>query len=284
MMRPVHLRIFAIVAVLAFLVGCSSDSGTDTTIKQGDPNDAAFLAMRADVGEVLDSLVDRNFSPLTNPWGFPIDTTVNWKDLFPMHPDDSIEYDFDDQSGWYSLYFGSFATSTNSVIIDSVVFLSYGQPVHMYNPRTNGIGVREHITKVFDGEETDYSEETYYCSSLHSNVDMPESQVDADISVEIDKYESDGGVVEHDNSVYQITVTDLQFEREPAIVEWNDNTPTAGTISLQVTFISNVTENNSTTTQTSNWNFNVTVGSDGSSFIEAISNNTRWTYTENLGS
>ena len=64
MMRPVYLKMFVTLLALVMLMGCSSDSGTDTTVKQGDPNDAAFLAVRGEINGVIDDLVDQTHEPL----------------------------------------------------------------------------------------------------------------------------------------------------------------------------------------------------------------------------
>jgi len=123
MLRPVYLRIFAVIAIFALIAGCSSDSSTSTTIKQGDLNDPAFQAVQAEGNEMIDSLIARGFAPLSNPWAFPIDTTLNWKDKLPTLPDDTVSYGYDDE-GWHSIYIGSFATSNNRVVVDSVRFMN----------------------------------------------------------------------------------------------------------------------------------------------------------------
>jgi hypothetical protein len=280
MMRPVHYRLLALLLVAALMVGCSSDSGTDTTLKQGDPNNPAFLAMKAEVGTVLDSLAGKGFEPLTNPWGFPIDITTEWKDKFPHHPDDTMEYNHD-EDGWYSFYLGSFATSSNTSLVDSVLFIQEGIPVYHYNAHTTDIEFREHVVSTYDGESQSYNEWSNDIEATYSDVNGSVVTVDAQCEMSQDEYVSDGSTSEHESFQYTITVTDLQYERSVGWA-WNDNTPADGTVRLVIAHTSQVTLNNETTTTTTNWTFNAELSENGTATVEAISNNTRWSYTEEI--
>ncbi|MCK4655842.1 MAG: hypothetical protein KAT85_02385 [candidate division Zixibacteria bacterium] len=281
MARSVHLRWIVPVAILMLFIGCSSDSGTDTTIKQGNPNDADFLAVRAEVNEVLDSLVDRTFNPLTNPWGFPLDTMTLPFDLGPFHPGDAVEYGY--ENGWYSLLLGSFATSINSMVVDSVMFLLGDNPSSSYNIHTTGIHVKSHITITYDGQETDYTEQTYFGDIRYTDVEKASALVDADITWEIEDYYTVGTVQTNDNFDITVTIDELQYDRSSGFV-WVDNIPSDGTFDLTVTVTTQVTDGSETTTATRDWSFDVTFSSGGSAAVEVISNNTRWTYSDNFGS
>jgi len=283
MMRSVHLRMFATLLALALLMGCSSDSGTDTTIKQGDPNDAAFLAVRAEVGEVIDELVDNSHEPLTNPWGFPLDSINDWPDYSSLHPDDTTDYDYSND-GWYTLYIGSFATSNVSIVVDSVMFLRNGEAMSNYNSYTEGIEVKRHANQTYEGEESDYSEQTIYCVGSFSGVNQATTIVDAFAELDIDDYSIDGSSTVHINSEYIVTVTDMQFDREHEFAPWDDTAPQSGSVSLTVTRTIEVTVDNSTTNTSRDWNVTMTFSSNGVASIEVISNNTRWTYSDTFGS
>jgi len=281
MMRPVYLRWIAAIAALLLFVGCSSDSGTDTTIKQGDPNDVAFLAIKAEVGEVLDSLVDRSFNPLTNPWRFPLDSVTLRQDYGPFHPDDIVDYGY--QDGWYNLVLGSFATAVNSVTVDSVMFLWGDNPYSSYDIHTTGIHVKSRITITYDGEELDYTEQSFYSDAWFSDVDQAVALVDADIIWEKDDFSVVGSIQTHDNFDITITLEDVQFERDIGVL-WNDNTPFGGTVDLIITHTSEISDGSETTTTSREWSFDVTFSSEGTASIEVISNNTRWTYSDSFGS
>ena len=281
MARSVHLRWIVPVAVLLLFIGCSSDSGTDTTIKQGNPNDADFLAVRAEVNEVLDSLVDRSFNPLTNPWGFPLDTMTLRQDYGPFHPDDEVDYGYED--GWYTLILGSFATSVNSMVVDSVMFLRGDSPSSSYDIHTTGIHVKSRITITYDGQETDYTEQTFFGNIQYTDVDEASALVDADIIWEIDDFSADGSVQTHDYFDITVTIDELQYDRNSGFV-WEDNIPSDGTLALTVTITTQVTDGSETTTATRDWSFDVTFSTGGSASVEVISNNTRWTYSDNFGS
>jgi hypothetical protein len=283
MVRSVHLRWIIPAAILLLFIGCSSDSGTDTTIKQGNPNDADFLAVRAEVNEVLDSLVDRTFNPLTNPWGFPLDTMTFPFDYGPFHPGDQADYGYD--NGWYSLILGSFATSINSLVVDSVMFIEGDNPSSSYNIHTTGMHVKSHITITYDGQETDYTEQSFYGDIRYTDLEVEKASalVDADITWEIDDYSTDGSVQTHDNLDITVTIEELQYDRNSGLV-WEDNIPSDGTLDLTVTVTTQVTDGSETTTATRDWSFDVTFSSGGSASVEVISNNTRWTYNDNFGS
>ncbi|MFH1893049.1 MAG: hypothetical protein ABIK83_10270 [Candidatus Zixiibacteriota bacterium] len=283
MIRPVHLRMFATLLALALLMGCSSDSGTDTTIKQGNPNDATFLAVRAEVGEVIDELVDNSYEPLTNPWGFPLDSINDWPDYSSLHPDDTIDYNYSDD-GWYSLYVGSFATSNVSIVVDSVMFLRNGEAMFNYNSYTDGIEVKRHVNQTYEGEESDYSEQTIHCEGSFSGVNLATATVDALAEFDVDDYSIDGSSTMHINSEYTVTVTDMQFDREHEFAQWDNAAPQGGSISLTVTRTTEVTVDNTTTNTSGDWNITVTFSSNGTASIEVISNNTRWTYSDTFGS
>lgn len=282
MVRSVHLRWIVPVAILLAFIGCSSDSGTDTTIKQGNPNDADFLAVRAEINEVLDSLVDRTFDPLTNPWGFPLDSMTFPFDYGPFNSEDTVEYGY--ENGWHSLILGSFATSINTMVVDSVMFLVGDNPSYSYSIiHTTGIHVKSHITITYDVQETDYTEQTYYGDIRYSDVEKASALVDADITWEIDDYSTDGSVQTHDNFDITVTIEDLQYDRNSGFV-WEDNTPSDGTVDLTVIVTTLVTDGSETTTATRDWSFDITISSGGSASVEVISNNTRWTYSDNFGS
>ncbi len=282
MMRPVYLRLFTIVAVLAFLAGCSSDSGTDTSMKQGNPNDYEFLQMSENVDQLLDSLVDNTVSPLMNPWGFAIDTTNEWKDRLPVNPDDSVVYEYDDQAGWYSLYVGNVAASGSYSMIDSVMFLYNGQPTPYYTWGTTGIDNRVHIQSTVQGGNGGHLNTNSYFKDFYSGVNETKATVNGVGQIDVETLDILGDVQTLTVFDADVTITDVQFERADLTLKWNMSTLTGGTINLQITSNTSVTQNNTTTNNSRSWSFNVVIGSDGVASIEAISENTRWTYTLDL--
>jgi hypothetical protein len=264
------------------LMGCSSDSGTDITIKQGDPNDAAFLAVRAEVSDVVDELVDKTQEPLTNPWNFPLDSLYQWPDYGSLNPDDTIDYDYND--GWYTLYVGTFAASNVSVVVDSVMFTRNGSPTPRYDWRTEGIQIIRHITDNYDGEETDYTEHSIYYSGSITGVNQAKSYADANSEYELDTYSLDGTSTVHVNSVYTITVNDVEFDRADIGSDWDSSVPYSGSINMTVARTTETTVNNNTTNTSRVWNITVTFSSNGTATVEVISNNTRWSYSDTYGS
>ncbi len=281
MMRPVHLRWLAPILVLLLIAGCSSDNGTGTIIRQGDPNDAAFLTIKAEVDAALDSLVDRSFDPLTNPWGFPLDSLTLRQDYGPFHPDDTVDYGYD--NGWYNLYLGSFATALNLVIVDSVMFFEGSAFSSWYNIHTTGIHVKSHITSNYVGDEVDYTEQSYYCDASYVDVNLGSVIVDAEFVWRIADYSATESTQIVDEFDIAVTVNNLKFNRDP-VTGWDENIPVDGTVDLTVTYTSEVTEGGETATASRDWTFNVTFSADGTAFIEVISENTRWTYSDSFGS
>jgi hypothetical protein len=281
MMRPVQLRWIASVAALLLFVGCSSDSGIDTTIKQGNPNDPAFLAVKAEINDVLDSITVRSFNPLTNPWGFPLDSTTLRQDYGPFHPGDIVDYGYD--NGLYTLLIGSFATAVNTMIVDSVMFLKGDIPSYWYDQYTTDIHVRSRIIITYDGEETEYTEQSYYGNIRLSGVNQQSATADGDVTWGIDYYEDTGSIQTHDCYDATVTIDGIQFDRTPTYI-WGDYTPSAGIISLSVTCTNEVTDGSETTTTSRDWMFEVTISSDGTASVEVISNNTRWVYSASFGS
>jgi len=281
MLRPVYLRYFAVLAIFTLLVGCSSDSGTTTTVKQGDPNDAAFQSISSAANEMMDSLVARSFNPLDNPWEFPIDTMTNWEDRLPLLPEDTIDYTYED--GWYSIYLGSFATSENKVVVDSMMFMLDGSPYSHYDIHATGIEYAGHITKSYDGTSSDYEEEESYVRNSYSGTEYTSEAVNVDGAsrIETDEYTTSGSTETHNNYVYTITVEDMQFDKSESR-ELDDSTPSDGSISFTVVHTQEVTESGSTTTNSTNWSFSVTISSNGAASVEVSSNNTVWSYSTTL--
>lgn len=282
MLRPVYLRFFAVLAIFTLLVGCSSDSGTTTTVKQGDPNNPAFQSISAEANSVLDSLVERSFNPLTNPWQFPIDTMTNWVDRFPMVPGDTIDYTYD--GGWYSIYLGSFATSNNKVVVDSIMFTLDGNPYAQYDIHATGIEYAGHITRSYDGTSSNYDEEDVYIRASYSGTEYTSDAVTVDGTAawEVDEYVTSGSIETHNNYAFSITVEDLQFDKE-SNGSLDDSTPSDGSITLTVVQTAEVTESGSTATTTTSWSFTVSVSDNGAASVEVNSDNTVWNYSTTLG-
>jgi len=282
MMRPVYLGMFALILVLALIAGCSSDSGTDITMKQGNPNDATFLTVKAEVNKIIDSVFVSGFEPLTNPWGFPLDSISDWPDYASLHPDDEVTYEYDPSEGWYLLEVTSLATSVNSVVVDSVMFLRDDNPSSHYNTHTTGIELKQHRVTTYDGDEADYVESEFHCYSSYTEVDRPSCKLDGEFDINVDYYVTTASSTTHQDWNYTINIEDVQFDRNEGYI-WEDNTPSDGNITMVVAFTNEVTENNSSTNTTTNWNFTVNVSEDGAANIEAVSNNTIWTYSETFG-
>lgn len=282
MMRPVYLKMFVTLLALVMLMGCSSDSGTDTTVKQGDPNDAAFLVVRGAINGVIDDLVDQTHEPLTNPWNFPLDSISDWPDYGSLNPDDTISYDYND--GWYSLYVGAFAASNVTVVIDSVMFLRDGEPSTRYDSRTQEIQVRRRITDVHEGEETDYTERTVYFTGNLTGVNQEKAYADAYSDLEVDTYSLEGTSTVHINSGYTITVNNVEFDRSDEAPLWGNSIPRSGIIIMTLTRATETTVNNNTTNSSRVWNVTVRFSTNGTATVEVISNNTRWSYSDTYGS
>jgi hypothetical protein len=282
MMRPVLLRSFAVLAVIALVIGCSSDSGTDVTIKQGNPNDPTYLAVRDVVVPVIDSLIERNFDHLCNPYGFPIDVKTDWRDLLPGLPDDTVEYSYDDETGWFAIYVGNFATTINSVIVDSVRFKIDELPSSSFSNRVDEIEANLRVVKSYDGQETDYSEEQYYCRSGYEDVNTSTVSVLLNGMIEIDKYESAGGVLTHDNFEIEVDVSDLAFTRDVNRGSWDSGVLDEGMLDIHIDYTVDVTEGTSTTSDNSAWSIQVSIDQDGVATIDATSGNTVWSFTENF--
>ncbi len=281
-MRPVHLRWLTPLVVILLIIGCSSDdSGTDITIKQGDPNDPAFLSIQAEVNGVLDTLVERFFSPLTNPWGFPLDSMTIPADYGPFNPEDTVDYGFED--GWYNLYLGNFATSFNSVAIDSVMFIEDGNPSSWFNIHTTDLLVRRHVNTTYGGDLDDYVEESFYLRGTYGNVEQSSAVVVGEVEWEIDDYATLGSVETHDLYEYSIDINSVAYDRNDGFI-YEESDVSNGRIVLNVTVTNEMTQDGETTTVTSDWRFNAAFSSDGSASVEVVSNNTRWTYSENYGS
>ena len=281
MMRPVQLRWIAPIAAILLFAGCSSDSGTGTNILQGDPNDPAFLTVKAQVDEVLDSLVDRSFNPLTNPWRFPLDTTTLRHDYGPFHPDDTVNYGY--EGGWYTLYLGSFAVALNAVIVDSVMFMEGDNYSSSYSVHTTDIHVKSRILTSYDGDDENYTEQSFYCDASYSGVNLETVTVDADVMWNLTHYSVIGTSDVTEEFDIGVAIEDMRFSRNSGHV-WQSNTPAGGTIDLTVTYTLKVTESGITTTESRDWTFDVTFSADGTASITVFSENTRWTYSGNFGS
>jgi hypothetical protein len=169
------------------------------------------------------------------------------------------------------------------MVVDSVMFLLGDTPSSSYNIHTTGIHVKSHMTITYDGQETDYTEQTFFGDLQYTDVEKESALVDADITWEIDDYYTVGTVQTHDNFDVTVTIEDLQYDRTSGFL-WEDNIPSDGTVELTVTVTTQVTDGSETTTATRDWSFDVTFSSGGSATVEVISNNTRWTYSDNFGS
>jgi len=108
-----YVGIAAVVFLIGLLVaftmfwGCSDNSSGPSFI-HGDLDDPAFVAIRSTMETVNDSVIYNSFMPLTNRWGFPLDSS-SWEDktdwwLGTINPDeDTVDYQYT-QDGWHIIY------------------------------------------------------------------------------------------------------------------------------------------------------------------------------------
>lgn len=275
--------LFGLGFVLLFTMfwACSSDS-TGSTIVQGDLNDPAFTAVRGDVDDMVDSILHNIHNPLTNPWGFPLDsTTLNDPDddiwWGPLNPEDSADYDYSD--GWHTMYVLHLSASGSEIYYDSMAFLVNGHFWESPAPGVDEIWYRgsysldnstEDEDLVFDfTTRVDIQNVSSYIASAAGNAEMittrSYSEGASDISEQFD---------------FDVTFDNVDLTRDE-LGSWDQYTQVGGQFTADMTYTVETTEGDEVEIMDQEWVIEVTF--DGTvSEIKATKGNTQWTFDHNL--
>jgi hypothetical protein len=276
--------LLAVGLMLAFtmLWGCSSDS-TSSPIVQGDLDDPIFTAIRENLDNVIDSIAGKVHDPLTNPWGFPLDssTWTNPEDNIwwgPQNPADSVDYNYS-EDGWHTMYVYQLTASGSQIFYDSVAFYMFGVPIENYSGQTQEIKYRGSCQREIDNGDqlttigytirADYENVGTYISSATGT---------AVIGI-VDEYtESGSDIIEQYD--FDISFEEIQFTRSD-LNGWSNYESIDGDVMVDMTYAAQTTTGGETENFDQNWTIEVSI-EENVAHINATQGNTRWTYDHNL--
>lgn len=270
--------------MLAFTMfwGCSSDS-TGSTIVQGDLSDPTFMAVRDNLDDAIDSIADKVHLPLTNPWGFPIDSTT-WTDpddniwWNPQNPEDSADYDYSDD-GWHTMYVYQLTASGSQIYYDSMAFYLNGRALENYPKEAEEIKYRgSYSREIDDGDQITTLDYTTRVDFEGANTFIVTSTGTVTIGNTMEYSESGSDVVEQFD--YDVSFENMRFTRDDPN-NWDNYTGIEGDALVDMTYSVETATGTSTQNDDQTWVIEVTFDEDVA-HINATYGNTRWTYDHNL--
>jgi hypothetical protein len=275
--------LFGIGFVLLFTTfwACSSDIISPIMV-EGDMDDPIFTAVRSDVDDMVDSIIHNIHNPLTNPWGFPLDSSdlddpdsdIWWG---PMNPNDSADYDYSD--GWHTMYVVHLTASGSEIYYDSMSFLIDGRPLPndfagideikyrgsyaLDNSTASDDFTLEFITRA---DITDV--DTYVASAAGTGeiiTTRSYSQYGSDFTEELD---------------FNITFSDVELTRN-TLSDWDHYRRVDGQIESDLTYTVETTNGDDTNIMQQDWIIEITLNGTIAE-VKATYGNIQWTFDHNL--
>lgn len=276
--------LFGVGLMLAFtmLWGCSSDS-IGSTIVQGDLDDPTFMAIRDNLDEVIDSIAEKAHTPLTNPWGFPLDsaTWTNPDDNIwwgPLNPGDSADYDYSDD-GWHTMYVYQLTASGSQIYYDSMAFYINGHPLNEYPPETQEVKYRgSYQHEIEEGNQINTLDYTIRVDYENVSSFIAGATGTAVIGIANEYTEGTSDIVEQYD--FDVSFEDMQYTRDD-INSWDNYTAVNGDIQIGMNYAIETTTGTTTQTDDQAWTIEITFEED-IAHVNATYGNTRWTYDHNL--
>lgn len=264
--------------MLAFTMfwGCS-DSSISPTVIQGDLNDPEFQAIRPSLEEALDSAVYAMFNPLTNPHGFPLDSST-WQDkldydLGPMGPDDSADYAY--EGGWHVMYVSHLSASGTEVFYDSLGFFVNSSPWMMFTDDVNIVKYRGS----YDISETEGETIDEYV--ITTRVDFEDVNTVAAVGtgtmgITANSVYTEGQSTMDETFDFDITVGPMTYNR-PTTDNWDSFETVEGEVDIMLAY----TLEGGVVTIDQDWTIEVTFDIDVA-HVEATKGNTVWSFDHDL--
>ncbi|MBD3380945.1 MAG: hypothetical protein GF404_01980 [candidate division Zixibacteria bacterium] len=254
----------AFTMLLTLMYGCS-DSSSGPSIVQGDLSDPDFVAVKASIEESVDSVIFGSYNPMTNHWGFPLDSTT-YKDkddwwLGPLGDDDSVKYSFN--SVWHIIEMTHLSASGSEVYYDSMAFVADGEYQRNYTSEVDQILYRGSRTLIQEGASgTDTIDITIRVDLEDVNTTQAQSEGDVLIDMVLNNSGSRA------RYVYDVDVDSLAYSRT-GTSSWQTYNSVSGAFDASMDYI--------TSSVDQDWTVDVTV-SGGTAAIKATKGNTQWTY------
>jgi hypothetical protein len=264
--------------MLAFTMfwGCS-DSSISPTVIQGDLSDPEFLAIRPSLDDAVDSAIYGAFSPLTNPHGFPLDSST-WQDkldfeLGPMGPDDSADYTY--EGGWHVMYVSHLSASGTEVFYDSLGFFVNSSPWMMLTDDVNIVRYRgSYELSETEGETAD--EYIITARMDFEDVNTVASVGTGTMVITSNSIYTEGTSTMDETFDFEITIGPLTYNR-PTTGDWESFETIEGEVNITLTY----TLEGGTETIDQEWTIEITL-EDDVAHVEATKGNTVWSFDHDL--
>ena len=276
--------LFALGLMLLFTMfwGCDSDS-TGSTIVQGDLNDPVFTAIRADLDDMVDSILHNIHNPLTNPWGFPLDSStledpdddIWWG---PLNPEDSADYDYS-EDGWHTMYVIHLTASGSEIYYDSMAFFVGGHPWEGFVQGVDEIKYRGSYALDNSGEDQDIVMEfTTRVDLTDVSSYIASANGTAEVMTVVSYSESSSDISERFD--YDVTFEDVELTRDN-ISNWSTYTDADGQLDISMTYTVETTTGDDVDIDEQDWVVEVVLNGSEAEIV-ATYGNTQWNFDHSL--
>ncbi|HEQ99691.1 MAG TPA: hypothetical protein ENO22_10160 [candidate division Zixibacteria bacterium] len=282
-----YLGILTVLTGVGFMLlftmfwACSSDT-IGPIMVEGDLDDPVFTAVRSDLDDMVDSIIHNIHNPLTNPWGFPIDSSIlddPDNDIWwgPLNPEDSADYGYSD--GWHTMYVVHLTASGSEIFYDSMAFLINGRP----------------LPNSFSGIDEIKYRGSYALDNSSANEDVSMGFITRVDINDVDTYVASAGgtgeiITTRSYSQYgsditeqfdfDITFSDIELTRN-YLNDWDHYSRIDGQIQSDLTYTVSTTNGDDTNIMQQDWIIDITLNGNIAEII-ATCGNIRWTFDHNL--
>ncbi|MDZ4723502.1 MAG: hypothetical protein SGI97_06325 [candidate division Zixibacteria bacterium] len=223
-----QLRGLALLIVSVTVIsGCGDDKNNPIETPLGFTDEAAYVAVTAEVGQSVDNLLG-----LIND-GFESATPTSIEDLddvlYNPQPADSV----DTGGGWTVLFLSKLALGTTTIKIDSIQYLEGG------NPQSNAVGADAVSYRHILQQNITDTTVSYRIGQIRSSVDI--TDLDTDMATvngtklfELSQKKVTGASTEWFDFDMDVTVSELMVSRGEG--NWNQGCPTSGTVQVNLEY------------------------------------------------
>lgn len=276
----------ALMAVLAFVAGCSDDDAATTpAITYGDNDDPVFVPVQTQIDGVLDEMIGDFAAGMGNLYTNPGDTASIRAELIPPwmvpnpdeEPVDTLITGY--QNEWHFVYASYLGDAYRSVFCDSIQFRIDGEAVetptndvdYIHNIANWAITcLNQNVSHLDLNGRSDYE---------FAALDQAVATVDGDghHMVEITYVSADTSYFGNYN--FNMTVAGVQVAKSPT--GWNNACPVAGTITMTMSYVYAWTGPQSSGNGASSWT--VTASFDqGTATVTASNGASTWQYVSDV--
>jgi hypothetical protein len=272
----------SLLVIMALAIGCSDNEATAPTITYGDNSDPVFVPVKAQVDEVLGSIVGDFAGGMGSLYVLIGDTVSVRAELMPpwmvpnpeTEPVDTLIAGY--ANDWHYVYASYLGDAYRSTYHDSLQYRIDGTPVEHPTTDVDYIhtiksweitGLNQNVTHLDLNGRSDY---------VLSNLDLPVASIEGSghHMTEVTYVATDTTFI--GNYSFDVTVDGVQVTKAPT--GWVNACPTAGTITLALSHVYTWTGGTGSGNGSGTWTITA-VFVNGAATVTAANGTNTWQYT-----